>query len=140
MTLLIGILCSDGAVIAADKQATHGALGMMTVGQQITKISAISGSVLFASSGYHGMSQQFEAVITPWVGEEYFTKNGYPIAINRVQQAFRPIVEGAFKTAQSAAPILGHQAAQADCICGSIFAAAFKDGMKVVEITPQIGD
>ena len=138
MTLLIGILCSNGAVIAADKQATHGAFGMPTVGQSVTKISAIDGTVLFGSSGHLGMSQQFEALISPWVNEGYFAKNTYAIAISRVQQGFRPIVEGAFKTATAAAPIVGAQAAQADCICGSILATSFRDGVKIVEITPQV--
>jgi hypothetical protein len=70
-------------------------------------------------------------------GESYFRQNDYSIAIRRVQDHFRPIVEGAFKTAAAAAQILG-QAAQADCICGGVLATGFRDGPKVIEITPQI--
>lgn len=66
-----------------------------------------------------------------------FFKNDYSLAIRRVQDQFRPIVEGAFKTAAVAAQILG-PAAQGDCICSCLLATVFKDGQKVVEITPQI--
>jgi 20S proteasome alpha/beta subunit len=138
MTLLIGVLCSDGAVIAADRQASHGSLGTMTVGQPVTKITTVGPDLLFASSGRIGMSQQFEAFIKRLSGETYFAKNDYAIAIGRVQQHFRPIVEGAFKTATAASQIVGQQAAQSDCICASILAAPFRDGMKIVEISPQI--
>jgi hypothetical protein len=138
MTLLIGILCSDGAVIAADRQASHGALGTTTVGQQVTKVSIIGPDVLFACSGRVGMGQQFEAFITQLRDDNYFVQNKYSIAIGRVQQHFRPIVEGAFKTAGAAIHVLGQQAAQSDCICGGLLAAPFKDGMKLVEISPQI--
>jgi hypothetical protein len=41
MTLLVGVLCSNGAVIAADRQAMHGAMGQMTVGQAVTKVRII---------------------------------------------------------------------------------------------------
>ena len=137
MTLLVTVLCSDGGVIGADKQATHGSLGMMTVGQPLTKISIVSPEVLFASSGHHGMSQQFEAFIVQMTAEQFFRKNNYSVGIRRVQDHFRPIVEGGFKTAAAAAQILG-QAAQADCICSSILATPFKDGLKLVEVTPQV--
>jgi proteasome subunit B (beta)-like protein len=137
MTLLIAILCSDGAVVAADRQATHGSLGMMTVGQPVTKIGILGTRVLFASSGHLGMGQQFEAFVGRLSAESYFGQNDYAIAIRRVQDHFRPIAEGAFKTAAAAAQIFG-QAAQADCICGSVLATSFKDGAKVIEITPQI--
>lgn len=138
MTLLIGILCSDGAVISADRQASHGAMGTVTVGQPVTKITTIGPDLLFGSSGRIGMSQQFEAFLTRMSIENYFRQNDYAIAIRRVQDHFRPIVEGAFKTATAAAQVIGSQAAQSDCICAGILSAPFKDGLKVIEVSPQI--
>lgn len=137
MTLLIAVLCSDGAVIGADRQATHGSLGTATVGQPVTKVSILGSDALFASSGYIGMAQQYEAFVSNLLKDSYFARNDYSIAIRRIQDHFRPIAEGAFKTAAAAVQILGH-AAQADCICGCLLATVFKDGEKIVEITPQI--
>jgi 20S proteasome alpha/beta subunit len=65
VTLLVGVLCSAGAVIAADRQATHGAMGQMTVGQPVTKIRIIGGDTLFACSGHAGLGQQLAAIVDP---------------------------------------------------------------------------
>jgi len=97
----------------------------------------VGADVLFASSGHHGMGQQFEASVERVSRDNYFRKNDYSIAIRRIQDGLRPIAEAAFRTAAAAAQILGH-AAQADCICGGLLAAVFQDGAKVIEITPQI--
>jgi len=58
MTLLVGIFCKQGAVLAADKQASHGGLGQLTVGQPTTNIKTLGDSILFASSGPIGLGQQ----------------------------------------------------------------------------------
>jgi 20S proteasome alpha/beta subunit len=65
MTLLVGILCSDGAVIAADRQTTHGSLGRQTVGQTTVKVTPIKAKVLLASSGHRGLGQQFCHALEP---------------------------------------------------------------------------
>ncbi len=58
MTLIVGILCRDGAVIAADQQSTHGS----GVGQPTTKIRILDSGILFAASGDVGMGQQIERI------------------------------------------------------------------------------
>ncbi len=63
MTLLIGILCTDGAVIAADRQATHGNAGQPTIAQPVSKVTPIGGNILFAVSGHIGLGQQLTAEI-----------------------------------------------------------------------------
>lgn len=63
MTLLVGVLCSNGAVIAADRQATHGAMGQQTVGQSVTKVRVINGEALYAWSGHNGLGQQLGAIV-----------------------------------------------------------------------------
>jgi 20S proteasome alpha/beta subunit len=63
MTLLVGIVCDGGAVIAADRQASHGVFGNITVGHQVSKINTIGGNTLFASSGPVGLSQQLANVV-----------------------------------------------------------------------------
>jgi 20S proteasome alpha/beta subunit len=77
VTLLIGIYCEDGIVIAADQQATFGTVIRPTIGSPLTKISAIKGnSALFAFSGFTGLGQQIgdaiEGILNP--AEPYFTQ------------------------------------------------------------------
>jgi hypothetical protein len=58
MTLLVGIYCEDGIVIAADQQATLGTISRPTVGSSVTKIMPIKGSsALYAFSGFKVLSR-----------------------------------------------------------------------------------
>jgi 20S proteasome alpha/beta subunit len=135
VTLLVGVLCSNGVVIAADRQATHGGMGQQTVGQSVTKVQVINGEALYATSGHKGLGQQLHAIVERKQPE--FKNQGYAANIVKLQEAVRPIVDPAFQTARHAAGVLGNAAA-GDCICGGLLAAGFKDGMKLIEITPQV--
>jgi Proteasome subunit len=137
VTLLVGVLCSNGVVIAADRQATHGGMGQQTVGQSVTKVQVINGEALYATSGHKGLGQQLHAVVDR--EQPGFKNQPYALNIFNLQQAVRPIVEAAFQTARHAAGVLGNAAAAGDCICGGLLAAGFQDGLKLVEITPQLG-
>lgn len=136
MTLLVGVLCSNGIVIAADRQATHGAMGQMTVGQAVTKIRIVKGDTLFASSGHHGLGQQLAGMIDDKRAE--FTNQPYDKSITKLQDHLRPLINKGFETAGLAARVVGPNIAQSDAICHSLLAAPFKDGLKLVEITPQV--
>lgn len=137
MTLLVGVLCSNGAVIAADRQASHGAFGQHTVGQPATKIKVIGQDILFASSGAIGLNQQFSHIVESEHLE--FKKRNYQSLVTQFQKKFRDILEPAFKTAVAARGLIGDAAAQADVICGSLLAGRYKDGLMLTEISPQGG-
>jgi 20S proteasome alpha/beta subunit len=136
VTLLVGVLCSNGAVIAADRQATHGALGQQTVGQSVTKVQVIRGEALYATSGHKGLGQQLCAIVER--KQQEFKNQGYAPNILKLQEAIRPIVDAALQTARHAAGVVGNAVAAGDCICGGLLAASFKDGLKLIEITPQV--
>jgi 20S proteasome alpha/beta subunit len=136
VTLLVGVLCSNGAVIAADRQATHGAMGQQTVGQSVTKVQVINGEALYATSGHKGLGQQLCAIVDGKQPE--FKNQRYDANIVKLQDALRPVVNGALNTAGIAARVIGNAAAMGDAICGGLLAAGFKDGLKLVEITPQV--
>jgi Proteasome subunit len=136
VTLLVGVLCSNGAVIAADRQATHGALGQTTVGQSVTKVQVIRGEALYATSGHKGLGQQLCAIVEG--KQQEFKNQGYDRNIVKLQEGLRPIVDAGFQTARHAAGVIGNTAAASDCICGGLLAASFKDGLKLIEITPQL--
>jgi 20S proteasome alpha/beta subunit len=137
VTLLVGVLCSNGAVLAADRQATHGAMGQQTVGQSVTKVQVIRGEALYATSGHKGLGQQLCAIVEG--KQQEFKNQGYDRNIVKLQEALRPVIDAGFQTARNAAGVIGNAAAANDCICGGgLLAAGFKDGLKLVEITPQL--
>jgi 20S proteasome alpha/beta subunit len=136
VTLLVGVLCSNGVVIAADRQATHGAMGQMTVGQSVTKVQVLNGEALYATSGHKGLGQQLCAIVNGKQPE--FKNQRYDANIVKLQDALRPVVNGALNTAGMAARVLGQAVAMNDAVCGGLLAAGFKDGLKLVEITPQV--
>lgn len=58
MTVLVGIQCKDGVVIASDSAATFGANGHATIGQQsVQKVSLIQDRIVFAGTGAVGIAQ-----------------------------------------------------------------------------------
>lgn len=135
MTLIVAVLCSDGAVIAADRQITHGSLGRQTIGQPGTKVEILDNNVLFALTGYTGLGQEFQDTIADHSSQ--FEQRKYAKIRELLKGKLITVVERAFATAMAAAPVIGQSAASMEAVCGAIFAAEFKDGLGVVEITPQ---
>jgi 20S proteasome alpha/beta subunit len=132
MTLLVGILCENGAVIAADRQTTHGtSLSGVTVGKSANKISLVSGEMLLACSGYRGLGQQLSGELE---GMKNFHAQRRGDVAKKIQEKFRELLRPAFSLMQNA-PAGLQNAAQSDVICGSILAAKFQDGVNVAELT-----
>jgi len=73
LTLIVGIACSDGIVLASDSAATFAMEGMPTIGQQqVTKIQTLSEVVLYASTGAVGISQLIaNSLKTRWDKKEF---------------------------------------------------------------------
>ena len=72
MTLLVGIQCTDGLVIAADSASTFGAAGTMTINHPVRKIAIIRNEVIVAGTGQVGLGQRFEAAVdTLHAGKEW---------------------------------------------------------------------
>src|SRR5208282_5567849 len=74
MTLIVGIQCSDGVVMASDSAATLGEGFTFTVGQQqVTKIRALeNAAILYSFTGSIGMSQLIAAAIDRTWNEAFF--------------------------------------------------------------------
>jgi hypothetical protein len=93
-------------VIAADRQATHGAMGQQTVGQSVTKVEVVHGEALYATSGHKGLGQQLCAIINARQPE--FKRQGYDRQLAKLQEAFRPFIDAGFQTAKHAAGVVGN--------------------------------
>ena len=66
MTLIVGALCEDGAVIAADRQVSHGSLGQTTVGYPGNKVFEHE-DMIYAISGAVSLAQQVgNVLISNW--------------------------------------------------------------------------
>jgi 20S proteasome alpha/beta subunit len=133
MTLLVGIQCRDGVVIAADRQATLGTAMRPTVGSSITKISQIkSDSALFAFSGFTGLGQQigYEVERVLDLGESYATN------VARIQPAVHATVAGFAQRGQLLMQMGIYPDARNEALCHSLAAVKFHDGLKLFEITP----
>lgn len=58
MTVLVGIRCSDGVVMAADQAMTFSSGGGPTISHRAPKISVLHNSVIVAGTGQVGMKQR----------------------------------------------------------------------------------
>jgi 20S proteasome alpha/beta subunit len=64
VTLLVGVLCSDGVVVAADSFMTLGqGPGQFTISHQARKIEIVSNQVIVAGTGQVGLGQRFAAKV-----------------------------------------------------------------------------
>ncbi len=72
MTVVVGILCQNGVVMAADSAATFSTGTLATIGQQPTrKLVRINNNILYSSTGAIGISQIIaDAVKTLWEGDK----------------------------------------------------------------------
>ena len=64
MTVLIGVLCSDGVVIGSDSSATFSAGTLRTIEQPTKKINIIRNKSILACTGSVGFSQRAHLVIS----------------------------------------------------------------------------
>lgn len=68
MTVLVGVLCSDGVVVGADGSATFTAGQMRTVEQRTHKLTVVHDHVIVAGTGAVGLNQRFaRCVEVRWV-------------------------------------------------------------------------
>lgn len=77
MTLLVGILATDGVVVAADRAVTFGDGQRSTIADTRRKIEILSGSVIVVGTGQVGLGQRFTAIVSHvWSGKLGKDKNG----------------------------------------------------------------
>lgn len=76
MTLLIGILCAKGVVVASDSAATLGSECQLTIGQQqIQKVQKLNKHILYCATGAVGISQIIaDHVRTLWESRAFSSK------------------------------------------------------------------
>jgi hypothetical protein len=118
MTLIVGILCSDGVVIAADSAATYGAAGQPTIAQPTQKIEISESAVIMASAGAVGLSQRAKhAIAELWRGGKFSGKNAVEAGVI-IGNALKEHLLVELEAAQLARNVIGKAAIDgAVCVC-----------------------
>lgn len=100
MTLIVGLLCSDGVVVGSDSAVTFGDGGRFTIGQQqAEKVRVVENSLIYSSTGAVGISQ----VIAERVGNLWSqrTLTGKPEAVmDKVGKEIANLVSPYLQTGQ----------------------------------------
>lgn len=72
MTVIVGILCSDGVVIGSDSALAVGRIGRYTIERQegsVFKIEIIDGNIITAFTGAAGLAQRFNDMVGTTIRE-----------------------------------------------------------------------
>ena len=107
MTLIVGILCKDGVVMASDSAATFGADGRPTIGQQeIRKVHQVNDCILHGGTGAIGVGQLIQDTLKSlWDANKI---RGTPDAAgNIIGSAINSLVRPYLETAQWQRTITG---------------------------------
>lgn len=72
MTAIVGVLCTDGVVIATDSSATFAAPGFSTIEQPTEKLKIVADRIIIAGTGQVGLGQRFERIVDRrWQGKHF---------------------------------------------------------------------
>lgn len=127
MTLIVGILCSNGIVIAADSAATMGSLGNRTVIQPTKKLEIISERMVLGVSGAVGLGQRFAHALSAAYSNGEFSSKPPQETMVLISDKFRQDLFKEFQAAQAAMPIVGNGIASSPAITTSIVGMVISD-------------
>lgn len=124
MTVLVGILCTDGVVVASDSAATFGTGQMQTIGQQSTrKVHNLASSMIYAGTGAVGIAQ----ILVDTLSQHYSSMGTFKNVkrpdemMGRLSQAILQTVAPFLQTATSVRQLVGSADAS---LCKSLIAIA----------------
>ena len=128
MTVIVGIRCADGAVLASDSDATFGtSSGLRTIGQQpAQKVKVLNEKLLFATSGAIGLSQSVEQSVKELSRTDKMAKNisshiqVKDLIANTIRGTLAPSFQGAGNSVTAGFP---QGAATQTVTCETIIAA-----------------
>jgi 20S proteasome alpha/beta subunit len=125
MTLIIGIRCEEGVVIAADSLAILGTLGFTTT-QNITKIELPRDDVIFGLSGFVGLGQKIsDSLEQKW---DYITgeKRKKIECRKTIEKQYWSVLENEIKKAAVSKDLFGQEAIM-NATCTSLIAFPAED-------------
>ncbi len=143
MTLIVGILCSDGVAIASDRQSTLNAfiplakapspVSIQTTLADVTKVTKIGQDVLLGTAGRPSIGDDYHPVIKKY--QPMFATRPYDVAVEKLKGEIRATINGHLQTSALTLQLLGPGLkAYADGTTECLFAANFKDGPRLIQI------
>lgn len=138
MTLIVGILCSDGVVLAADGAATYGVMGQQTVQQPMKKLQLRGGNLIVGVSGPGSLAQRFTGEIERlWAAEQLNLSGLAPDQIGvRIRNIIVPHIMQEMQMAQVAMGVVG-QAARTNALTGTLVALTLTTGHELFQFDQQ---
>lgn len=136
MTLIIGIKCKDGIVMAADGAATLGSMGQGTAQQPIKKLDILNEKIIIGVSGPVGLGQLLKGEVeSMWDKSAFSNKKPYEV-MSLMSQGFRQHIIPELKTAQEARNTLGN-AALSPAISTTLIALPVSGDLCLFQFDPQ---
>jgi 20S proteasome alpha/beta subunit len=132
MTLIVGIQCSDGVVMASDSAASFAAGVQFTIGQQeMTKVRTLAGVMLYGSSGAVGMQQLIcDRIEKYWkANATIFANASTAEAMQKVGAEITKVVTDYIQVGQMLRPEGGLQTA----LCKSLFAIPLSGSASLIQ-------
>jgi 20S proteasome alpha/beta subunit len=126
LTLIVGILCTDGVVMAADSAATYATAIGPTIGQQhVTKVIRLSDGVLYSSTGAIGVAQLVCSRLEKLWTERVFSSVTPAQAMEKLSGEIRQVVFPLLQAAATSVSLVGQQA-NLTAVCQSLVALPIK--------------
>lgn len=141
MTVIVGVLCEDGAVVVADGAATYGlpSGNQMTIRQSTKKLVSIGNTQLFGTSGAVSLHQAFLELITEnsKVGGNFKMSTRAEIRELFGIKAYNAFISPACTRSRAFADATHNQGYMSDSSQHSILAFVDKDSKpQLVQVTP----
>lgn len=91
MTLVVGILCTDGVVIGTDSAATMSSGGVPTIEQPYReKVTVFNNQVIIAGTGEIGLGQRFEHCVRRcWKNKGFDGNNAVDVGCNLAHESIK---------------------------------------------------
>ncbi len=136
VTLIVGILCADGVVVAADGAATFGVMGQQTVRQPIKKLEIISNALIVGVSGPVGLAQRYSGEIQRQWGQGTLQPVAPDQAMVAIRNVLLPHILAELQIAQAAMAVVG-QAARINALSGTLVALTLNSGHQLFQFDQQ---
>lgn len=138
MTLIIGIRCADGIVVAADGAATLGSMGNMTAQQKtVKKLTILQDKIIVGVSGAVGLGQRLRATLDEGYKAKKFSNLRAEIAMGEMRKAFWAVVGPEWECARATAPVAGVQIASSSANTSMLTALPLNGKPELVQFDLQ---
>lgn len=140
MTLLVGIKCDNGIVMAADGAATYGSMGDMTIRQPTRKLGIVGDRIVIGTSGPVGLGQLIRQRVKNLWDENRFSRAACPDAAQAMRLLREELwkdIYPAIQQAKAAANILGSQVASSSAVCFSLIALPISGLPTLIQLDQQ---